>query len=104
MSRLDTLVPDGPWSLFYTTRCQVYWGVTQIVFLVVLWFDITYTNTHTPTQRHTTHSGVSRLPQPCKYIFTPLVMTSQQLYHTLISFDDEPTLKDMSSLNLHALS
>ena len=64
----------------------------------------THTGTHTPTQRHTTHSGVSRLPQPCKYIFTPLVMTSQQLYHTLISFDDEPTLKDMSSLNLHALS
>ena len=42
-------------------------------FLLVLWFDITY------TQTHTTHPGVSRLSHPYKYIFTPPVMCSQQL-------------------------
>ena len=34
---------------FYATRCQVYWGLTHVVFLLVLWFDI--------TQTHSTHRG-----------------------------------------------
>ena len=42
-------------------------------FLLVLWFDITN------TQTHTTHSGASRLAHPCKCIFTPLVICSKEL-------------------------
>ena len=56
MSSLGTLVPEGPWGVFYATRCQVYWGLTHsVVLLLILWFDITHTNTHTHTQRHTVH-------------------------------------------------
>ena len=45
---LSTLVPEGPWCVFYATRCQVYWGLTDnVFFLLALWFDITHTNTHT---------------------------------------------------------
>ena len=46
-------------------------------FLLVLWFDITHTN----TQTHTAHSGASRLAHPYKCIFTPSVMCSQQLLY-----------------------
>ena len=52
---------------------------TWYSFLLVLWFDITHTNKHKHTQRHTTHSGASRPTLPSKYIFTPTVMCSQQL-------------------------
>ena len=44
-------------------------------FLLVLWFDVTYKNTH--IKKHTAHSGASRLTRP--YIFTPTLMCSQQL-------------------------
>ena len=65
---LGTLVPKGPWCVFYATRCQVYWGLTQCGFLLLLRFDITHTNTHT---------GASRLTHP--YNRFTLVMCSQQL-------------------------
>ena len=65
------LVTEGPWCVFYGTRRQVYWVLTRD-FLLVLWFDITQTQTHTE------HPGASRLVHPYKYIFTPLVMRSQQ--------------------------
>ena len=29
MSSLHTLVPKGPWCVFYATRCQVFWGLTH---------------------------------------------------------------------------
>ena len=29
MSSLHTLVPKGPWCVFYATRCQVSWGLTH---------------------------------------------------------------------------
>ena len=64
---LVTLVPEGTWCVFYATRCKVYWALTQCGFLLVLWFDITHTN----TQIHTAHAGASRVPNPYKYIFTP---------------------------------
>ena len=48
-------------------------------FLLVLWFDITHTNKHKHIQRHKTHLGASRPMHPCKYIFTPTVICSQQL-------------------------
>ena len=45
------------------------------------WYSdlISHTQTHVNTQRHTAHSGASRLAHPYKNIFTPLVMCSQQL-------------------------
>ena len=46
MSSLGTLVPERPWCVFFATRIQVYWGLTQCGFLLVIWFDITHTNTH----------------------------------------------------------
>ena len=74
---LDTLVPEGPWCVFYATGCQVYWDLTHI-FLLVLWLDITHTNTDTHTKTHSTLRA-SRFTHPYKYIFTPPVMCSQQL-------------------------
>ena len=74
MLNLETLVPEGPWCVFYATRCQVYWGLTHVVFY---WYsDVVIT--HTNTKAHTAHSGASRLTHPYKYIFTPPVMCSQQ--------------------------
>ena len=31
MSSLPTLVPEGPWFVFYATRQQFYWGMTHNV-------------------------------------------------------------------------
>ena len=50
MSDLGTLVPKGPWCVFYATRCQVFWALTQCGILLVLWFDITHTHNHTNIQ------------------------------------------------------
>ena len=72
-SSLGTLVPEEPWCVFYSTRHQVDWGLTQCGFLLVHWFDITH------TQTHTVHSWARRLTHPYKYIFTPPIMCSQQL-------------------------
>ena len=32
MSRYGTLVQEGPWCVFYVTRCQVNWGLTHVAF------------------------------------------------------------------------
>ena len=47
MSSLGTLVPEGPWCVFYVTRRQVYWGLTHnVVFTgTLIWYHI-HTNTH----------------------------------------------------------
>ena len=62
MSSLGTLVPEGPWCVFYVTRRQVYWGLTHnVVFTgTLIWY-------HTNTQTHALHSGASRLTHPYKY-------------------------------------
>ena len=73
-SSLGTLVPEIPWCIFYATRRQVYWSLTHNV---VFWYDIIHTKTD--TQRHTTHSGTSRLTHSYKYIFTPPATCSQQV-------------------------
>ena len=40
MSSLGTLVPEGPWYVFYAARCQVYGGLIYNV--VFYWYpDIT---------------------------------------------------------------
>ena len=31
MSSVGTLVPEGPWCVFYATKCHVYWGLTHNV-------------------------------------------------------------------------
>ena len=70
------LVPEGPWYVFYATRHQVYCGLTHKVFFpLVLWFDITHTNTQTLIA----HLGAIRLTRSYKYIFALPVICSQQL-------------------------
>ena len=46
MSSFGTLVPKGPWCVFYATRCQVYCSLTKCSFLPVLWLDSTHTHKH----------------------------------------------------------
>ena len=73
MSSYGTLVPEGPWCVFYAIRHQVYWSLTHNV--VLYWFSDLIS--HTKIQR--AHSGAGRLTHPYTYIFTPLVMCLQQL-------------------------
>ena len=51
---LGIFVPDGPWCVFYATRCQVYWGLPHEV--VFCWYsDLishTYTNTYSTLRSH----------------------------------------------------
>ena len=89
MSSLGTLVPGGPWCLFYATLSSLLKADTKYGCLLVPWLSITHTHIHTHTQTHThthtnthhtkTHSRASRLTHLYKYIFTPPVMCSQQL-------------------------
>ena len=50
MSSLGTLVPEGPWGVFYASRSQVYWGLTHNV--VFYW----YSDLISPTHKHRQHS------------------------------------------------
>ena len=43
MSSFGTLVPEGPWYMFYALRCQVYWGLTHMVFR---WYSDLISHTH----------------------------------------------------------
>ena len=52
MSSLGTLVPEGAWCVFYATRRQVYWGLTDNV--VFYWYS--YLISHTQTEKHTQHT------------------------------------------------
>ena len=56
MSSLGTLVPEGPWYLFYAKRRQVYWGLTHNV--VFCWYSnlILRTQTHTYTHKDIQHT------------------------------------------------
>ena len=73
--------PNQPisWRPLYATMCQVYSCLTHNV--VFCWYSdlILHTHNHIHTQRHTDHSGASRLTHPYKYMFTPPIMCSQQL-------------------------
>ena len=54
MLSLGTLVPEGPWCVFYTKMHQLYWGT------LVLWFDVTHTHTqHSPEASRLTHHLLS---------------------------------------------
>ena len=68
ISSLGTLVPEEPWCVFCVTRRQVY-GLLLVSDLIP----------HINTQRHTAHSGASRLTHPYEYILTPTVMYLQEL-------------------------
>ena len=56
ISSLGTLVPKGPWCVFYATRRQVYWGLTHMFFTGTLIWYYTHTHTHTHTQHTHTHN------------------------------------------------
>ena len=43
MSSLGNLVPEGLWYMFYALRCQVYWGLTHMVFC---WYSDLISHTH----------------------------------------------------------
>ena len=64
MFSLGTLAPEGPWCVFYATRQQVYWALTNNV--VFCWYSnlISHTYTHKDTLRHTAHSESSRFTHP----------------------------------------
>ena len=44
MASLGTLVPEGPWCVFYALRHQVYWGLTHNV--VFYWYSDLISQTH----------------------------------------------------------
>ena len=78
MPSVGTLVPEGPWCVFYATRRQVCRALTHNV--AFCWYrDLISHTTHKHTQTHTAHSGASRCTRPYKYIFTPPYLCSQQL-------------------------
>ena len=71
MFSLSTIVPEGPGCVFYAVRHQVYWDVTHVFFLLIIWFDV--------TQPRTKHTGANGLTDPYHYKLTPTVMCSQEL-------------------------
>ena len=48
MSSFGTLIPEGPWCVFYATRRQVYWGLTYSV--VFCWYFDLISYAHNDTQ------------------------------------------------------
>ena len=48
MSSLGTLIPEGPWCVFYATRHKVYWDLTYNV--VFYWYSDLIPQTHKRTQ------------------------------------------------------
>ena len=48
MSNLSTLV-EGPWCVTYATRCQVYWGLTHVIFF---WYSALIPHTQDNTDRN----------------------------------------------------
>ena len=72
MFSLGTSAPEGPWCVFYSQRCQVYWGLTYNV--VFYWYSDLISDTNTCSTLRD-----SRLTLPYECIFTILVMCSQQL-------------------------
>ena len=76
VSSYGTLVPEGPWCMFYAIRHQVYWGLTHVV--VFYW----YSDLISHTQTHTAHSGASRLTHSYNiYLHHLLCAHSSYLYY-----------------------
>ena len=74
MSRLGTLVPEGPWYGVYAARHQFYWGLTHNMFFY--WYSdlISHTNTHSTLRGQLTNN-------PYKY--TTFYVTIAATYITL---------------------
>ena len=72
MLSLGTVVPEGPWCMFYATRHHVCQGLIHnvVFYCTLIWYH---------THKHTAHSGASRLTHLCKYIFAPPIMCPQLL-------------------------
>ena len=51
MLSLCIIAPEGPWCVFYTTGCQVYWGLTHVVVFYC------YPDLISHTRRHNTLWG-----------------------------------------------
>ena len=76
MPSLSTLVPEGPWCVFYSTRRQVYWGLAHIVvFYLLIFFNITHKHSNT---QHT--QGGSRLTHPYKYKYLNHLLCARSSY------------------------
>ena len=73
-----TLLPEGPWCVFYATRHQLYWGLIHNVIFCLYSDLISHTHTHTHTQREREREA-SIMTHSYKCIITPPVMCSQQL-------------------------
>ena len=77
MLSLSTIViPKGRCCMFCATNLLVYWVLTQCGFLQALWFDITYKRKDTQQ----THKWANTFSHPYKYILTPTVTCSHQLF------------------------
>lgn len=73
---LDILVPEGPSCVFYTTRCQVYQGLTHNVIFPInlIWYHTdTYKKTHNTLRDQQTDISIQI------YMTSP-AMYSQQLH------------------------
>ena len=66
---LDTLVPQGPYGVFYASLKRQFnevYHMTCFFPTTLIWY-------------HTSHTGVNRLTHPYKYILASPVICSQQL-------------------------
>ena len=86
MPSLGTLVPGGPWCVFYARRRQVYWGLAHIV--VFYWYSdlISHTDKHSNTQ-HT--QGGSRLTHTYKYKYLNHLLCARSSYLCYIKWLNE---------------
>ena len=82
ISSLGTLVPKGPWCVFYATRRQVYWGLTHMFFTGTLIWYYTHTHTHThTTHTHTTHTHT----HTHTHIYTTFYVLTAATFKNLLS-------------------
>ena len=82
ISSLGTLVPKGPWCVFYATRRQVYWGLTHMFFTGTLIWYYTHTHTHTThthTHTHTQHTHTHT------HIYTTFYVLTAATFKNLLS-------------------
>ena len=81
MLSLSILVWEGPWCVFYATRCQVYWGLTHVVFY---WHSDLIL--HTQTHKHTEPIQGSGDWHTQINIYLPYLLFAHSSYHCCICF------------------
>ena len=77
MSSLDRLLPQRLCSLFYGTRCHVYWVLTHDMFFWGVFYYSLISHTQMKTS---THREANTLTHLYKYMLTPSIMCSKQLH------------------------